>query len=736
MAVAAIVLLVVALIATDRFVGRPNTAAPTVFRNRLVATPADSGSSTWFCAGGVATTAQAIADLRVILANPSTEPATGTVTFVGERGQRSSIPIVVPAQGRAELASKNVLPVSDVAAIVEVNVGGVAVDHRLTRGSQSVVAPCTPTASDTWHFPLGVTTRDATTTVSLFNPFAEDAILDFRFASDRGGVRPTALQGFVVPAGSVRTVDVGSYVRRRNAVATTISTRVGRVVAEQIIRYDGSGGPRGVTLVPGSPGVGRAWYFPAGRSTSVLKERYVLYNPTAADVQTHVDVVVDGGDVEPFVFDVPAHDEVLLDLGDEARVPKNVDYSVVVSTTSGGIVAGRLVDARSRFRRGLAGTLGSRIASDEWIVADAAASVLIDDHLIVLNPTDTPAPLTLRTLSDAGTTRVRFLGGPTRDELVVPAGGRVDVRLGDVVSLDAGSVVVATDGTPVVVERVRVAVAEAGPLVARTDGGSAPTSVATTTGAPTSTAPATTAPTSTAAPTSAPIPAAAATAAPATTLPATPGASTAVASTVAGGVATPIPPASDEVPTAAPSTPSTPSTASPTSAAPAVGAAGGRFATGIAVAVAPTSTLLALPATTVPVSAAPTTAAPTTAPTTTARPATTAPIVTTAPAITTATPPGATTTVPTASAPPTAAPGTTVPAAGAPSSTPTGAPGNPAVTSSSPATSSTSTSSTSTSTTTSTTTTTTTAVPGTRIAVGRVVRAALGTSASIAIPLR
>ena len=659
LAVAAIVVTLGALLAADRFVGRPDSSPPSDYRNRLVATPADSGSSTWFCAGGIATTSDAIADLRVILANPSTEPARGTVTFMGERGQRTSVPIVVPAQGRSELTSKDVLPVSDVAALVELNVGGVGVDHRLTRGTQSVVAPCTPTASDTWHFPLGVTTRDATTVISLFNPFAEDALLDFRFASDRGGARPTALQGFVVPAGSVRTVNVGSYVRRRTAIATTVSARVGRVIADEVIRFDGSGGPRGVTLVPGSPAVGRAWYFPAGRSTSVLKERYVLYNPSGADVQAHVDVVVAGGDIEPFVLDVPARDEVVLDLGDEARVPKNVDYSVAVSTSSkSGIVAGRLVDARSTFRRGVAGTLGSRIASDSWLIADAAASALVDDRIVVLNPTDTPAPLMLQTLSNIGAVAVHFLGGPTSDRLVVPPGGRLDIRLGDVVALEAGSIVVTTDGTPVVVERIRVAVAVSGPLTARepADGASATAPVPRT---------------------AAPLPT---TAAPVST--------TAVVSTAVAAVSSSATPSTASPSTALPPTVSPPS-GIPTvsSAAPAAVASGSRFGVMLGFAVASPSTQ-ALPAITVPTPAQPTAAVP--APTTTL--------------------PAVASTGPSTSATPTTIPTTTIPTTTSPTST----------------------------TTTPTTTipTTTTAVPGTRVLVGRIRRAALGTSAAIAIPLR
>ena len=462
-AIVAIVGAIATMAAADRFVGRRSSTVPPRRPVGPVASSPRSGSSTWFCAGGIAGTTGA-ADLRVVIANPNAEPAIGTITFVDDSGSQVSVPVSVDAAGRSEIGSLDYITSPQVGALVELNQGSVGVDHRLVRGSQSASAPCAPTASDSWYLPVGATTRDASTLLSVFNPFAEDALLDVQFATESGGARPTALQGFVVPAGSIRSIDAGSYVRRRSSVSTTIRVRVGRVVVDELVAFDGSGGPKGMSLLPGSANTARAWYFPAGRESTTLREKYVLYNPGTVDVEAQVDVVITGGTIEPFVLEVPAHDTAVLDPGIEARIPKNVPYGIVASTSTprGALVVGRLLDARGARRRGVAATLGSQVVASTWIVPDAAADNTTDDRLSVLNPTDTPTGVSLTSLVGSSTP----VAGAQK--LLVEPGGRLDIRLGDLVALSQGSIVVTSTDAPIVVERTRVAV------VARSNAGQRP----------------------------------------------------------------------------------------------------------------------------------------------------------------------------------------------------------------------------------------------------------------------
>ena len=163
----------------------------------------------------------------------------------------------------------------------------------------------------------------------LVNPFTDDAVVDMSFATDSGAARPTPLQGFVVPKGTVRTIDVGSFVRRRSMISAMVNARTGRVVAEGVLRFDGSGDTLGASIIQAAPAAGSAWYFPSGRSSSTLTERYSVFNPGTRDTVVELTIVVSGQDGEPFEIDVPAGQVVEFVPADETRVPKGVDYSLV-----------------------------------------------------------------------------------------------------------------------------------------------------------------------------------------------------------------------------------------------------------------------------------------------------------------------------------------------------------------------------------------------------------------------
>ena len=68
-------------------------------------------------------------------------------------------------------------------------------------------------------------------TVSLLNPYPTDAVVDLSFTTDQGVEQPQGFQGLVVPPGGLLTVNLGDHLRRRQAIATTVTARSGRLVA-------------------------------------------------------------------------------------------------------------------------------------------------------------------------------------------------------------------------------------------------------------------------------------------------------------------------------------------------------------------------------------------------------------------------------------------------------------------------------------------------------------------------
>jgi hypothetical protein len=523
-----VVLGVVTMGLADRFIGRPNTTqAVALVDAGPIATSDSARSSTWFCVGS--------SDLpsTVVVSNPTDQPRSGTMRILGASGTLTTTELALAPGERKDLAlpkgpapeaassaassttlttlttltnsraqtnsgaetapttpptpptsvantgdteapdervTPNELGIESqrgVSAVLEFNGGGVVAEHRVNDS----VAPCLAAASPTWYLPDGATTRDAATSLTLVNPFADDAIVDIYVATNTTNARPSALQGVFVPAGTVRTIDMERFVRRRSFLSATVTTRTGRIVAEGFLRFDGSGTARGSTIISASPSRGSSWYFPSGKASAVLRERYFLTNPGDVDITVEL-AFLSADREEPFEVDVPARSIVEFDTAAEDRVPKGVDYSVVIlSTSDRTFLASRRLQARSTFRRGVASTLGARVESNRWTIADASANARIDDRIAIVNPTDEPAIVSVFQVVPTGEPG-EWLELVGAQDIAMTGGSRLDVRIGDFVSVTDGSFVVLSDGAPVIVDRTRVLVRERGnrplrkPLVA------------------------------------------------------------------------------------------------------------------------------------------------------------------------------------------------------------------------------------------------------------------------------
>lgn len=452
LAIVALCSVVVAPVAVDRVVGRQPTIPSRLARAVNPSVTSElSGASTWFCASG-RTTTDGLADLTVTIANPTGGEVPGRVTwFSGDVGRQPIVqPVLSAAASRTDVNAPREIAGGPIAALIEFDGGGIAVEHRISGPHGGASALCASSANARWISADGATTIDAKTTLSIFNPFPEDALLDVRFVTDRGTALPAALQGVSVAARTVFDLNVGDYVRRRTRVAAIVRARIGRVVMERTTIFDGSGTAKGTTISPATSTTSPTWYFAAGRKTSVLRERYSLFNPTRSTATAIIDVLIDGvAGVEPFEIDVPPLGTAELIPNAESRIPRDVGYSVVVSTDDGtGIVVERTVDARGRVRSGYASSPGIVAPAERWVIPDAAASATRTDVVSILNPTDTDAAIAFESIGADGRRLI-----DSASNVLVPASGRLDVRLGDYVALNAESLVISSPGAPVVIER-------------------------------------------------------------------------------------------------------------------------------------------------------------------------------------------------------------------------------------------------------------------------------------------
>ncbi|MGH9118692.1 MAG: DUF5719 family protein [Acidimicrobiales bacterium] len=429
-----------------------------------VASPPGSLSSTWFCAAGTGT-GDGIADHTVVIANPTADPVTATVTvFAGtidtdpnaaHVAQQPPVArsVEVAANARASLRLADVVGAPFVSAMVEAPGGDLVVEHQVSGDRGADTGPCASAASPSWHFASGSTNREAQQLLVLFNPFPDDAVVDITFATTEGFRAPQPYNGFIVPGGRVVALDVSAVVARHDDVSASVIARRGRLVADRIQVYGGFRGS-GLAVGLGQPQLAQLLFFPSGGSADGLTERFLVYNPGRQPAQLDIEIYLDNpevnGEVEPVAVTVQPQSFFAVELSGEARVPSGVAHSAIVRVHNGIPVAVE----RESFgddpspRRGVAITPGSPLLADTWVLAAGEASGAIGETVTLFNPT-----------LDEGISRVRVvpLDGsgqevPSLAELEVPPGGRLTVNLAD--HLNSETLALRVEGTqPIVVER-------------------------------------------------------------------------------------------------------------------------------------------------------------------------------------------------------------------------------------------------------------------------------------------
>ncbi len=414
-----------------------------------MAAAAKAASSAWYCTGATANK-DGGADGTVIVANASQRTLQGAFTVFPYQAAPKTVPIQVGPASRQAVHLSDVASAAFASALVELDGGEVVVELVDTGPYGDTVAPCASTASAQWYYADGVTTKDASEALFLFNPFPDDAVVDLVFGTEDGPVTPQALTGLAVQGGTTVVVPVGDFVQRREQVTASITTRAGRLVVDRLQTFDGSAGRKGIALALGAASNDTLWYLPDGLVTEGVIERYQVFNPTKKEARVEVALTLEQGQAEPFILTVPAEGRVTVAANDEARIPKGVSHAATVRSLNGvGIVVERSVDATIADKRnGVARTPGAQVTARRWVLAAGASDDTVEESVVVQNPGPSATRVTLTILGDA-----TQAANPALINIEVAPGGRRSIRLNDTVKLAAISVLVTSD-QPVIVERV------------------------------------------------------------------------------------------------------------------------------------------------------------------------------------------------------------------------------------------------------------------------------------------
>ncbi len=449
-------------------------------------------SSTWYCAGGTAMP-DSFADHVLILANPTDRARTATVTVLAGVVAATSAPppvttvpgapvttvattapvtttpastttttrpapavkvVALPAQSRVEVRVGDLAPSELAGAVVEVDGGEIAVEHQITGTLGRATAPCSTTASASWSFPWGVTTRGSRELLVFMNPFPDDATVDIAFATDEG-VRDTArFQGFIVPGRSVVGAYLDEDVTRKQQVSAQVTVRSGRLIVDRIHTFDGTDGHEGMTLSLGVPTPALEWIYPVGETGPGLTEKVVVYNPSDRVAEVEVEVRLDdpatNAPPEPFELTIPPGRYSTLDVQAEDRVPPGVGHALLVRSLNDVPVTAERVNAAvdPAARRGVSVTTGSPVGAPTWYFPGGGPTAERDELIVLFNlDNDHAVTFSVTGLADGQTIAIQDLQSQS-----IPAGGRAVIRLGDHITRDHLPVVISANA-PIVAER-------------------------------------------------------------------------------------------------------------------------------------------------------------------------------------------------------------------------------------------------------------------------------------------
>lgn len=474
----------------DDVVVQPGVAIP-------AASPSGTLTSTWYCAGGSATE-DGFADHVLLLANPTDEVRTATVTVLpgtfaappaaaaeAAGGETTTTPttaaptsttsttapppppephlVELPAQSRVDVPLRELVDARLAGAIVEVDGGEVAVEHQVTgRDGGRATAPCSTTAAREWSFPWGVTLRGARELLVFMNPFPDDATVDIRLATDQDTREPGRLQNMVVRGRSVMGVFIEQDARRAQ-VSTHVRVASGRLIVDRIQTFDGTDPTReGITLGLGAPSPAETWIFPDGRVGAGITEQIVVFNPTDEVAEVEVEARLDdpetNGVPEPFELSVQPGGFSIVDLNQpEAspdapkRIPDDVAHSLIVRSLNGvGVTAERVItSSEPRGNLGIAATLGSPVAAPTWVFPGGGVTDERDEFLTLFNASpDDIVRFSVTALADGQTIAVMNL-----QNVELAPGARRSIHLTDHVDNRESLPLVVTADGPIVVER-------------------------------------------------------------------------------------------------------------------------------------------------------------------------------------------------------------------------------------------------------------------------------------------
>ena len=371
-------------------------------------TQTGSISSTWFCGGTSALGQSAEGEYGgdLIISNPTDSPVTGLVTIL--TSEQDPLAEVVTIEARAKLIydvdQRITAPFAS--AFVELNEPQASVEQRALHPAGAAVAPCANQTSAEWFFPDGFTASSSDFRILISNPYLSPAIVNMDVATQNGPRSPSNLQGFVVPARSLRVINISTSGFRDEKIAgISVRAASGRIVAAKYQHYLGTG-RLGHIMALGAPSTSDQWWFADGEKGAGIVEHLMILNPTASEAIA--DVVVLGLDpsvapVAPTSITIPAGEVILFDMANVVGLPEGRHGVVVSSRTGESIVVERVLTRPVESTVATTALIGVQrgYQSTRWVIP-ISSSLSLEGAMVVLNTGGNAGTVTVYSVGPGG----------------------------------------------------------------------------------------------------------------------------------------------------------------------------------------------------------------------------------------------------------------------------------------------------------------------------------------------
>jgi Family of unknown function (DUF5719) len=399
-------------------------------------------SAVWLCPHGGGRAYEG----TVFLANPGETEVSARVTELSTDGPSDTSVVAVPAGTQVSVS----VDASDRSSSTFVETfGGWMAAGWMVRGAEGEVGigaePCAADARRSWVSAAATTAQGDDAFLIVMNPFDVDAVFDVAlFAADRAPIRDSELTDVTLRPRRSASIPLNGYAQGEQGLGLSVEVSAGRLAASTLVVSEGRG--IGSVLASASPRdrhlllTSKA----AGRSTLAVAVPTATADPGAAPVGPLGSVLTatirSEGAPQPAggLSELAQDPESAAAFAVTTTGPSAVDLSV----SEGSPVAAALRTAGVGNDAGA--TAGASDPSTSWVVTPTVAGVPARPSLLVLNPGQSEATVTVTAIPSEG----RGAAGSTT--ITVPPGSVAGVPREFLDGVGDASLLVESPATPIV----------------------------------------------------------------------------------------------------------------------------------------------------------------------------------------------------------------------------------------------------------------------------------------------